>query len=201
MTTVKEVYKSQIEMAAVRLVKEAPIMSKTPISNPEDAVMVLGEYLCQMDREVICIINLRTDGVPINCSICSMGSIDQAVSHPREIMKTAILSNASGIIMMHNHPSSNLNPSKEDTMITDRMATVCEILGIPLMDHIIVGGDNSNYFSFKEKEILPMKAVKLQEDYTKLNIDAPTVAEDHVINKSNRRRERIALAEMSGFFV
>lgn len=137
MTTVKEVYKSQIEMAAVRLVKEAPIMSKTPIGNPEDAVRVLGEYLCQMDREVICIINLRTDGVPINCSICSMGSIDQAVSHPREIMKTAILSNASGIIMMHNHPSSNLNPSKEDTMITDRMATVCEILGIPLMDHII----------------------------------------------------------------
>ena len=45
MTTVKEVYKSQIEMAAVRLVKEAPIMSKTPISNPEDAVRVLGEYL------------------------------------------------------------------------------------------------------------------------------------------------------------
>ena len=188
MTTVKEVYKSQIEMAAVRLVKEAPIMSKTPISNPEDAVRVLGEYLCQMDREVICIINLRTDGVPINCSICSMGSIDQAVSHPREIMKTAILSNAAGIIMMHNHPSSNLNPSKEDTMITDRMATVCEILGIPLMDHIIVGGDNSNYFSFKEKEILPMKAVKLQGDYTKLNIDAPTIAEDHVTIKSKRRR-------------
>lgn len=50
MTTVKEVYKSQIEMAAVRLVKEAPIMSKTPISNPEDAVRVLGEYMSDGSR-------------------------------------------------------------------------------------------------------------------------------------------------------
>lgn len=188
MVTVKEVYKDQIEMAAVRLVKEAPLMSKKPILNPEDAVQVLGEYLCQMDREVICVINLRTDGMPINCSVCSMGAIDQAIAHPREIMKTAILSNAARIVMMHNHPSSNLNPSNDDTMITDRMVTVCEILGIPLLDHIIVGGDNSKYFSFREKGILPMKAVKLQSDYNKLNMDAPSVAEDHVTNKPRRHR-------------
>ena len=125
-------------MASVRLVKDAPLMSRTPIRYPEDAVKLLGSYLCKMDREVICIINLRSDGRPINCSICSMGAIDQAIAHPREIMKAAILSNASNIIMMHNHPSSNLTPSKEDTMLTDRMSVVCEILGIPLADHIIV---------------------------------------------------------------
>ena len=99
--TVKEVYKGQLEMASIRLVKDAPLMSKTPIESPEAAVELLGDYLCQMDREIICVINLRSDGCPINCSICSIGAIDQAVAHPREIMKTAILSNAASIILVH----------------------------------------------------------------------------------------------------
>lgn len=188
MANVKEVYKNRLDMAAVRLVKEAPLMSNKPIRTPADAVEVLGEYLCQMDREVICIINLRTDGLPINCSVCSMGAIDQAIAHPREIMKTAILSNAVNIIMMHNHPSSNLTPSKEDTMLTDRMVTVCEILGIPMVDHIIVGGDNSEYFSFREKKILPMKAIKLKADYKDLDLNATAVAEEHVVMKPKRHR-------------
>ncbi len=183
MANVKEVYKTQLEMASVRLVDEPPLMSSSQIKTPADAVRVLGDHLCKMDREVICVINLRTDGMPINCSVCSMGAIDQAIAHPREIMKTAILSNAANIIMMHNHPSSNLNPSKEDTMLTDRMVTVCEILGIPLLDHIIVGGDNSEYFSFREKEILPMKAIKLKSDYNDLDMTATQVAEDHVTMK------------------
>ena len=103
-------------------------------------------------------------------------------------MKTAILSNAVNIVMMHNHPSSNLNPSKEDTMLTDRMVTVCEILGIPLVDHIIVGGDNSEYFSFREKGILPMKSIKLESDYNKLDMNTPSVAEEHVTMRPRRHR-------------
>jgi len=180
MASVKEVYKTQLEMASVRLVKDAPLMSKNPIKTPEDAVKVLGKYLCQMDREVICVINLRTDGCPINCSVCSMGAIDQAVTHPREILKTAILSNATSMVLMHNHPSSNLTPSKDDTMLTDRLVTVCEIIGIPLVDHIIVGGDNSEYFSFREKGVLPMKALKLKGDFKELEMEGVHVAEDHV---------------------
>jgi len=180
MASVKEVYKTQLEMASVRLVKDAPLMSKNPIKTPEDAVKVLGKYLCQMDREVICVINLRTDGCPINCSVCSMGAIDQAVTHPREILKTAILSNATSMVLMHNHPSSNLTPSKDDTMLTDRLVTVCEIIGIPLVDHIIVGGNNSEYFSFREKGVLPMKALKLKGDFKELEMEGVHVAEDHV---------------------
>ena len=73
-------------------------------------------------------------------------------------------------------------------MLTDRMSVVCEILGILLVDHIIVGGDNREYFSFREKDILPMKAIKLQNDYTKLDMDASGVAEDHVIVRPRRGR-------------
>lgn len=179
---------NQIEMVAVRLVREPPLMSKEPIHNPDDAVRVLGGYLCQMDREVICVVNLRNDGVPINCSVCSIGAINQAIAHPREIMKSAILSNASQIIMMHNHPSSNLIPSKEDTRITDRMVTICNILGIPLVDHIIVGGDNSKCFSFREKNILPMESLRLQDDYNELNMGARVAEYDNTIYKIGRHR-------------
>ncbi len=186
MAKMKEVYKDQMEMASIRLKKDAPLMSKVPVDSPQGAIEVLGEYLSEMDREIICVINLRSDGCPINCSICSIGAINQAVAHPREIMKTAILSNAASIILVHNHPSGNLNPSKEDTMITDRMATVCELLGVPLVDHVIVGGDNKTYFSFREKGILPMKKVKLESDYKKINLDAPIVAEDHVRKRHHR---------------
>ncbi len=186
MAKMKEVYKDQMEMASIRLKKDAPLMSKVPVDSPLGAIEVLGEYLSEMDREIICVINLRSDGCPINCSICSIGAINQAVAHPREIMKTAILSNAASIILVHNHPSGNLNPSKEDTMITDRMATVCELLGVPLVDHVIVGGDNKTYFSFREKGILPMKKVKLESDYKKINLDAPIVAEDHVRKRHHR---------------
>lgn len=188
MAEIKEVHESMLDMVSIRLVKDAPLMGRKPIKNPGDAVELLGEYLCKMDREVICIINLRTDGCPINCSICSIGTLDGAMVNPREIMKAAILSNAASILMLHNHPSSNMDPSKDDAKITDRMVSVCEIMGIPLVDHIIVGGDNSEYFSFKEKGIMPMKALDFQNDHTKINIDTACAAEDHGVSRSRKRR-------------
>ena len=72
MNNFKPVYKGQLEMASIRLVKDAPIMSENEIHNPGDAVKLLGEYLCEMDREVLCIINVKTNGIPINCSICNL---------------------------------------------------------------------------------------------------------------------------------
>ena len=59
-------------MASIRLVKDAPIMSENEIHNPGDAVKLLGEYLCEMDREVLCIINVKTMEFRINCNICSI---------------------------------------------------------------------------------------------------------------------------------
>ena len=67
-------------------------------------------------------------------------------------MKAAILSNASNMMLLHNHPSGNLEPSKEDTMLTDRMNRVCELMGIPLTDHIIVGGYNTRFFLLSKRK-------------------------------------------------
>ena len=166
-----------LDVVSVRLVKDAPLCSEHPITSPKDAVSLLGEYLCEMDREILCVINLRTDGKPINCHFASMGSLNESTAHPREIFKASILSNAASMMLMHNHPSGNLTPSKHDTMMTDRMAKMCELMGIPLLDHVIVGGDNRQYFSFKEKKLLDTPKVFLETNYKSLDLSSGLVAE------------------------
>ena len=78
-----------------------------------------------------------------------MGSLNASVMEAREIFKSSILSNAASIILLHNHPSGELQPSKEDLNLTKRIELAGEILGIPLLDHIILG--QGEYMSFQEK--------------------------------------------------
>jgi len=167
----------ELEVVSIRLVKDAPICSGHPITKPEDAVELVGKYLCEMDREVLCVINLKTDGTPINCNIVSIGAIDETVAHPREIFKSSILCNASRIMLVHNHPSSNLEPSKADVRLTDRMIKVGDLMGIPLIDHIIVGGNNSKYFSLRAREMLKSPDILLQSNYRQLDFESQLVAE------------------------
>lgn len=168
----------QLEVVSVRLVRDAPILSDRKIQKPEDAIAVVGEVLSEMDREVVCIINLKADGTPINCNFVSMGAVNQAMAEPREIFKSAILSNAVSMIMVHNHPSGSLEPSVADTIMTDRILKLSHMAGIPLIDHVIVGGDNTKYFSFKEKDMMKIPDVTLTQDYRYLDFeDKAMVAE------------------------
>lgn len=158
----------KLEVVSVRLVKDAPLFSDRRITTPEDAVKVLGDFLCEMDREVLCVINLKSDGTPINCSIVSIGAVNQTIAEPRELFKASILSNAAKMILVHNHPSGRLEPSRQDTMLTDRMLKLTDLMGITLKDHVIVGGDNSQYFSFHEKGLLEHPKIHLSTDYKAL---------------------------------
>ena len=144
----------KLDVVRVKLVKEAPLYSELPLQNPYEAAATIGELLCEMDREVVCVVNLQSDLKPINVTFASIGALNQALVHPREMLKASILSNAASIMLIHSHPSGNLLPSKEDTMITDRMNSVCGMVGIQLVDHLIVGGENKEFFSFKEKGLI-----------------------------------------------
>ena len=93
------------------------------------------------------------------------------------MLKVSILSNAARLIMVHNHPSGDLTPSKDDIRLTDRMQKVTGLVGIPLMDHIIVGGDNKEYFSFREKGIMKNPCIHLAEDYHFMDWNEQLVAE------------------------
>lgn len=167
----------RLDLVSVRLVKDSSFLSDSAIRGPQDAVGLLGKYLCELDREVLCVINMTISGIPINCNIASMGAIDKTFVNPREIFKASILSNAANMILMHNHTDGILTPSKQDTMITDQMAKACGIMGIPLLDHVIVGGDNAEYFSFREKKLLPVPDISLATDYRTFNLDTGLAAE------------------------
>lgn len=169
--------KNQLEVVSIRLVKDAAVLSEHVIQSPGDAVAVLGEILCELDREVVCVINLKADGTPINCHFASMGAVNQSIACPRELFKSSILSNAASMVLVHNHPSSSLYPSKEDTALTDRMVKLCGMMGIPLVDHVIVGGDNRSYFSFREKKMIDNQPLPCCADYRSIQFDPPAAAE------------------------
>lgn len=157
------------EQVSVRLVKDAPLLSETAICTPEDAVRVLGDAFQDYDREVVGVVHLRSDNTPINMTIVSMGSLNQSLVHPREILKAAFLSNAASILLFHNHPSGNLTPSRDDIAITGRIQQLCMLAGVPVIDHIILGGDQS-YYSFREKKVLPMDEIHYSVDLDDVNL-------------------------------
>lgn len=139
----------KINVVNVMLVKEPALYSKEKISTPEDAVRVLSEELKRYDREVFGILNLKSNGQPINFNICSMGTLDSATVSPREIFKSCILSNSAAFIAIHNHPSGNINPSREDDDVTKRLKECSQIIGIKMLDHIIIGGETGYQYSYR----------------------------------------------------
>lgn len=140
-----------LKQVGIRLVEEPPLLSPEPMNNPEAAVRVLGKWLSEMDRELFCVVNLNTNLTPINMNVVSIGALNVAYVHPRETMKSAILSNSAYLMLVHNHLGS-LNPSKEDIEVTDRIQSAASLMGIPVLDHIIVGR-NQEFFSLRENNI------------------------------------------------
>lgn len=184
-----------LEQVAVRIVKEAPLLSDKEISSPEDAVRILGDAFQDYDREVVGVVNLRSDNVPINMTIISMGTLDQSLVHPREVLKAAFLSNAASILLFHNHPSGRLEPSKDDIAITGRMQQLCMLAGVPVVDHIILGG-NQSYYSFREKKILPMEQIHYSVDLNDVDLKvAEKEAENYGYKKTEKKSIKKSLEE------
>lgn len=144
----------ELEVVNIRLVKEPSLFSETTVSNARDVVELMRKELLQYDREVMCVLNLKTNGQVINMNIASVGTVNATLISPREIFKSSILSNANSIIILHNHPSGTVTPSKEDLNITGRLAKCSQLLDIPLLDHIIVGGANGKMYSFAENGLM-----------------------------------------------
>lgn len=162
-----------LDVVSIRLVKDAPIMSDYRLAGAEDVAALMGSVLGDLDKEVVCVINLKADGTPINCNFASMGTVSRSLASPKELFKSSILSNAAMMMLAHNHPSGNLTPSKEDINLTGHMIVLCDMMGIPLVDHVIVGGDNSRYFSFHEKGLVKNPQKEYQTDYRRLEWDSP----------------------------
>ena len=126
--------------------------TKYKVTNPWDIYKYYMESLRYLNKEIFKIILLNTKN-EIICDIdVSVGTLNMSLVHPREVFREAIKRNSNKIILMHNHPSGNIEPSNEDKNVTLRLIKCGDLIGIEVIDHIIIG--DGLYYSFKENMII-----------------------------------------------
>ncbi|KXZ40167.1 DNA repair protein RadC [Alkalithermobacter thermoalcaliphilus JW-YL-7 = DSM 7308] len=135
-----------------RRVAKSCKMDKFKITSPEGIANIYMEDFRYLKKEIFKILLLNTKNEIINDVEISVGSLNSSIVHPREVFIEAIKRSSNKIILVHNHPSGNPEPSKEDILITNRLVEGGKILGIEVIDHIIFG--DGIYFSFKEKTLM-----------------------------------------------
>lgn len=131
--------------------ESSPLYSSEAITSAESAVNIMASEMRSLDNEHLCVVNLNSKMQPINFSVASIGGLNYTCVEARSVFKSAILSNAASIILMHNHPSGDATPSKDDISVTIRMIEAGRLLGIYLMDHVIVGAQTGECFSFHQQ--------------------------------------------------
>lgn len=140
---------------ASRLAREA--LTRQKIDSPDLVYSLLGAEMRQLTRESLRVILLDTKLHLLRVHEVSLGSLNESVAHPREILQPAILYSAYAFILVHNHPSGDPLPSDADRRLTMRLREAAQLMQINMFDHIILGsadGGRKPYFSFKEAGIL-----------------------------------------------
>jgi len=135
-----------------RINKKLDNINQIKITSSESIYNFYKDILIDKKQEYFYCVYLDTKNNIIKDKLLFIGTINESLVHPREIFKEAYLLSSSSIICVHNHPTGNVNPSKNDLLITKQLKEVGLILGIKLLDHIIIG--NSNYFSFMDSGLI-----------------------------------------------
>jgi len=124
---------------------------KPRIKGPEDAYRLVAPGLGNLKRETFKALYLDTKNQLIREETISIGTLDASIVHPREVFKTAIQESAAAIILAHNHPSGDPEPSRQDVELTQRLSEAGKLIGIEVLDHIIVG--DGRFVSLKDSGI------------------------------------------------
>ncbi len=140
----------KIDSIKILKVYESPTKEQVAITSPNDIALEF-DFLKGEFQENFWVVNVDTKNKIINKNLVSMGTVNSTMCHPRDVFRSAIVSNATSIIIVHNHPSGSTTPSDYDINITKTLNEAGKILGIKVLDHIIIG---DNYFSFKENNYL-----------------------------------------------
>lgn len=146
----REKYAEYLDRVSVFMVAE-PI-NKYRVQDSNKAAQLLLDYMKHFDREHLVALCLDMKRQIQSIHEISVGTLDRALAHPREVFKAAILANAATIILAHNHPSGYVEPSDADIILTERLREAGDIIGIEVQDHLIIGGDS--YYSFAENGML-----------------------------------------------
>ena len=145
MKTVKRVRLKQVCDGRIRFAVDR-------ISRPREVYDAVMPYYKGADREILSVLCLDAQNQPNSFNVASIGALNTTRTRPAEILKAAILSNALGLILIHNHPSGELDPSPEDLEFTRAVQRACELIGVDLYDHVIVTDDG--FTSLRERGLL-----------------------------------------------
>jgi DNA repair protein RadC len=130
----------------------ASFANRASIRSPAEVSALLMEEMRHLKKEVFKVILLNTKNHIIKLLDISVGSLNSSIVHPREVFSEAVKSGCSGMLLVHNHPSGDPEPSREDIETTRRLVSAGNILGINVLDHIIIG--DGRYISFKEQGLM-----------------------------------------------
>jgi len=135
-----------------RLARKEEIARGKILSSPSEVAMYVREELGDRPREVFMVMYLDHRNHMLACREVQEGTVDHAAVYPREILKTALHINATGLILAHNHPAGSLSPSEADRSLTRQIQDAARAMGVTVHDHLIVAAEGS--FSFRQAGIL-----------------------------------------------
>jgi DNA repair protein RadC len=148
--------KSVTLVAALQLVRRLQSESAKPgdkiIRSSEEVAQIYCPKLRDLKKEIFVVLLLASNNKIIDDTIISEGILSASVVTPREVFQAALMSNAAAVILIHNHPSGNIQPSREDLNLTKQMVEAGKAMNIPVLDHIIIAGND--YTSFADKGLL-----------------------------------------------
>jgi len=122
---------------------------KRKICSPKDVYALMYPKMREQKKEKFITLYLDTKNQILKEEVVSIGSLNASIVHPREVFKSALMESSASVIMVHNHPSGDPSPSREDIMVTEKMVEGGKLLGIDVLDHIIIG--DGRYVSLKDE--------------------------------------------------
>jgi DNA repair protein RadC len=134
-----------------RLAREGPL-ERLRINGPADVYERCAPSLRDLRQEEFLVLLLNTQHAVIRELLVTRGTLDTSIVHPREVFRPAIAESAAAVILVHNHPSGDPTPSPEDQEVTKQLAAAGQLIGIPILDHIVIG--DARYVSFVESGML-----------------------------------------------
>lgn len=148
--------KAALEIGKKLMQEEVKDIKK--INSPREAALYVSEYfgpyLRDAKKEYFIVVLLDIKNKPIKNIEISKGSINESIVDSKEIIKEATLNSASSVILMHNHPSGETDPSEDDIKLTEQIVKACKLVNVKVLDHIILGKNHNDFFSFANSKLI-----------------------------------------------
>jgi DNA repair protein RadC len=154
-----------------RIYRPGAPSERLEVTSPEAAAEILMPLLQDLDREHCVTLNLDTKHRLLATTTVSIGSVDHTFMSPREVFRDALLRGASAIVIAHNHPSGDAEPSRDDELITRRIGRAGEILDIEVLDHLVIG--HQRWVSLARRGVLMQNETRARSVERTPSVDAP----------------------------